>query len=114
MDRRRRIRDPLHPSRAAYRAPCAGCKLDELFARFVDPGLPGIAVHHRLSRGAHRQTVYVGPLLDDLNDPLAKAMMLLIAKDYEVLAERAEERAENLATRKRLTTRRSQKEWRRG
>ena len=40
----------------------------------------------------------------------------LIAKDYELLAERAEERAENLATRKRHTTRRAegQKEWRRG
>jgi hypothetical protein len=47
-------------------------------------------------------------LADKMNDPLAKAMMLLIAKDYELLAERAEERAENLATRKRPTTRRAE------
>ena len=47
-------------------------------------------------------------LADKMNDPLAKAMMLLIAKDHELLAERAEERAENLATRKRPTTSRAE------
>ena len=47
-------------------------------------------------------------LADKMNDPLAKALMLLIAKDYELLAERAEERPENLATRKRPTTSRAE------
>jgi hypothetical protein len=47
-------------------------------------------------------------LADKMNDPLAKAMMLLIAEDYELVAERAEERAENLATRKRPTTSRAE------
>jgi hypothetical protein len=47
-------------------------------------------------------------LADKMNDPLAKAMMLLIAKDYELLAGIAEERAENLATRQRPTTSRAE------
>jgi hypothetical protein len=38
---------------------------------------------------------------DKMNDPLAKALMLWIAKDYELVMKRARRRVEHLATKRK-------------
>jgi hypothetical protein len=86
-----------------------GVGLDDLIAGRVDPDLPGIAVNHHSSRWHPRQSVHVGPLLDDLagvrwnHGRVGAAMPDRHARPGSVMARRASHQIAPRARRTRRT-----------